>query len=313
MKRQRNSNSKAGQMITYLETHSRQSTGDLAKALGWTSTRVSAAVWAEINRPDAKIVREEIPPAGGRRTPTFVYTHKRNWNSLRGEVAAYAELPKPETTKPEQAEDTRTIWDIVIERQQNMIAARNLAVAVAAMEKVEKEDPNVYGEPQPPEPTEKPAINLTDFADLLAMAIAQHVVARVETHLQERLPAILPVLPNETAPISIEQLTKRLRPSEDTPSKQPTVLIAGLLPNQAGIIDTDFGDVFNLRFFMTDDNLKQLKAMAKSVDHVFTFTSKVSHAVEEVMVGQGHKIHRCSGGMTMLKEQLLKLYVEKAV
>lgn len=258
MSLKRNSTSKAGQILAYLETHSRQSTGDLAEALGWTSTRVSAAVWTEINRPDAKIVREVVPPTGGRRTPTYVYTHKKNFTGVA------AELPKPETTKPEPGK-------------------------------------------------EKPAISLTDFADLLALAIAQHVVARVETHLQARLPTILPTLPNETEPISIEQLTKRLLPAEDAKPKRATVLVAGLLPNQAGIIETEFGDVFDLRFFMTDDNLKHLKAMSKSVDHVFTFTSKVSHAIEEVMVGQGHKVHRCSGGMTLLKDQLLKLYAEGTV
>jgi hypothetical protein len=157
----------------------------------------------------------------------------------------------------------------------------------------------------PPEP----AGTLTDFADALAKAIAQHVVSRVKEHLETQLQAILPPLASDPTPISIEQLTARVTASETTKPKKPIVLIAGLLPNQAGIIGTEFGDVFDLRFYMIGQSLKQLAAMASYADSVFTFTSKVSHAVEEVMVGKGHKIHRCSGGMTMLKDQLLKLYM----
>jgi hypothetical protein len=135
------------------------------------------------------------------------------------------------------------------------------------------------------------------------------VVSRVKQHLETQLQAILPPQKADPTPISIEELTARVAGTAPCKARAMTVLIAGLLPNQAGIIEKEFGDVFDLRFYMVGENLKQLAAMASNAEQVFTFTSKVSHAVEEVMVGKGHKIHRCSGGMTMLKDQLLKLYM----
>jgi hypothetical protein len=256
--------SKAAEVLTYLKTHARQTTADIAKGVNWTSTRVSATLWAELKREPSYIIRDVIPPTGGRKTPTYVYTH--------------VDYMKPvETTKPGPVK---------------YVPIKDRAIFV-------KEQ----AQPAPPEGT------LTDFADALARAIAQHVVSRVKQHLETQLQAILPPQKADPTPISIEELTARVSGTVPCKAKAETVLIAGLLPNQAGIIEKEFGDVFDLRFYVVGENLKQLAAMAANVDHVFTFTSKVSHAVEEVMVGKGHKIHRCSGGMTMLKDQLLKLYM----
>ena len=74
-------------------------------------------------------------------------------------------------------------------------------------------------------------------------------------------------------------------------------------------IQKEFGEVFDLRFYMVEENLSRLRAMLPGTDYVWTFTSKISHKVEETMKSAGCTIHRCSGGMTMLKEQLLNLYV----
>jgi|WetSurMetagenome_2_1015567.scaffolds.fasta_scaffold386060_2 hypothetical protein len=190
---------------------------------------------------------------------------------------------------------------------------------------------NYWPEPVPEPPTTKPELpepatlekevhqppeavgSLDDFADALAKAIAQHVVSRVKGHLETQLKAILPPAVATPTPLSIEQLTQQVMKPENSQPKKPTILIAGLLPNQAGIIHKEFDDVFDLRFYMVGESLKHLASMANTVDHVFTFTSKVSHAVEEVMVGKGHKVHRCSGGMTMLKNQLLELYAEGTI
>lgn len=225
-----------------------------------------------------------------------------NWTVQRVSAAMWTEMRK---AKP------------VIRRETHHISITNTPVytyfyddgqPVRAEVKVEK--PAVL--------REKPAVltkrhhptgsSIEDLADALAQAIASQVVGRVSAHIEQALRNIIP--PTLVPKISIEQLTSNLTALPDLRPKKPSVLIAGLLPNQAGIISTEFGEVFDLRFFMTDDNLRHLKNMVAKVDHVFTFTSKVSHGVEEVMVSQGHKIHRCSGGMTMLKDQLLQLYAE---
>jgi hypothetical protein len=86
----------------------------------------------------------------------------------------------------------------------------------------------------------------------------------------------------------------------------PTVLIAGLLPTQAGYISQEFGHVFDLRFFETDGSLQKLKSMSH-VDYAFSFTSKISHAVEAAMQSKGTPVLRCPGGMTMLRQKLTEL------
>jgi len=274
----RRATSKSGAIREYLKTNSNRTTAEIATAVGWTTQRVSTALWAEMQRKNPQIVRKELAPTRGRTTPTLLYSHIENC------VPVGLLPPETETTKPEPPDLPE-----YVQIKDRVIFVEELA--------------------QPPEPVG----TLTDFADALAQAIAQHVVSRVKGHLETQLRNILPPSVANPAPISIEQLTSRVLKVEDTKPKKPTVLIAGLLPSQAGIIDTEFRDVFDLRFYMVDDSLKHLAAMAKHVDHVFTFTSKVSHAVEEVMIGKGHKVHRCSGGMTMLKDSLLKLYMGELV
>lgn len=254
MSKRRHKASRATEILEYLKTHAQQTTGDIARGIGWTTQRVSAALWAEVHRVPSFVVKESLPPTGMHVKPTNVYTH-----------VDFA----PETTKPEPA----TL-------------------------------------PEPVEPAPPATGSLNDLADMLAQAIAQHVVSRVQAQIGRQLRAILPPPADALKPLAVEQLAERIAGGQPVAKpKAASVLIAGLLPSQAGIIDAEFGDVFDLRYYMVGDNLKHLAAMAAHVDHVFTFTSKISHAVEEVMVGKGHKIHRCSGGMTMLKDQLLKLYM----
>lgn len=171
----------------------------------------------------------------------------------------------------------------------------------------------VHIQPEPGPVTLMPprALGLDAVAKEMARAIAQHVLSHVESQLAEQLKHILPATTKPLTPISIEALTSQVFPVEHAGARRPTVLIAGLLPNQAGIIQQEFGEVFDLRFYMVDESIGRLRAMLRGVDHVFTFTSKISHAVEEVMKSEDKVIHRCSGGMTMLKQQLLDLYVKE--
>ena len=147
----------------------------------------------------------------------------------------------------------------------------------------------------------------------LAQAIAVTISSRVMQHVTEQLGMLMPTTLPVLEPITLEQLTARVLQKPSLAKKKPTVLIAGLLPNQAGIIQTEFGDVFDLRFFETNDNLRLLKDMVQHVDHVFTFTSKISHSVQEMIKSTGKPIYHCSGGITMLKDLLLKLYAEGAL
>jgi hypothetical protein len=151
-------------------------------------------------------------------------------------------------------------------------------------------------------------LGLDHLAEQLARAFAQQVAIRVKNHLSVALADLVP----DAAPImpSLDELKSRLVPATPAVKRKHVVLIAGLLPMQAGIIEQELGDAFDFKFFESSENLHKLRSMVDHADYLFTFTSKIPHAVEEIMKASGKPIHRCSGGLTMLKDMLTKLYVE---
>ena len=87
------------------------------------------------------------------------------------------------------------------------------------------------------------------------------------------------------------------------------VLIAGLLPQQAGMIQSEFGEVFDLAFWK-DESLQALKHRAEAAQVTITFTSKIGHAAENAIKSTNTEYHRCVGGMTSLRDMLTRMYVE---
>lgn len=275
MARRKPAGTKASQILPWLKEHPNSTTGEIAEGIDWTAQRVSTALWVMFSRTPAEVVRvSRIVP--GRKTPTWLYS-----------CAEAVEKPAPRIAPTHK----------IISRIAPVIDSGGEVVAKPAPEHTE------YAIAPPREG------KLDTLVEELARSIAQHVLSRVEAQLAVQLGQILPRTTQPLTPISVEALTARLMPVEHQGSHRPTVLIAGLLPNQAGIIQQEFGEVFDLRFYMVEENLSRLRAMLPGADHVFTFTSKISHKVEEVMNSRGKTINRCSGGMTMLKEQLLNLYV----
>lgn len=149
----------------------------------------------------------------------------------------------------------------------------------------------------------------------LGAALGQHVASAVLRAVEEEVSVIVEAMKREIK----AQLEAHFEPAGTirkfeaaaprTTARKPTVLVAGLLPSQAGFISQEFGEVFDLRFFDASANLQQLKDMAK-VDYAFTFTGKISHGVEEAIMAKGTPVRRCPGGMTMLREKLTELYLE---
>lgn len=149
--------------------------------------------------------------------------------------------------------------------------------------------------------------SLDTMVDSLALAFAGAVAERIKQLIPQAVAQqVLPA-------VTTAELASRLISGPEKEPAKKRVLVAGLLPAQAGIISNEFGDVFDLDFYMTGENLNQLrKKLQGRVDYFFTFTSKIEHATEHLAKSLGVEIHRCSGGMTMLKDQLLKLYAEEA-
>ena len=141
-----------------------------------------------------------------------------------------------------------------------------------------------------------------DLATSLADTLAQHVAHKLKDRLMAQLATQLPALaappPQIHAPIINEPKVSKKR-----------VLIAGLLPQQAGMIQSEFGEVFDLTFWK-DESLHALKSRAESAEVTITFTSKLGHAAENAIKTTHTEYHRCVGGMTSLRDMLTRMYVE---
>lgn len=149
--------------------------------------------------------------------------------------------------------------------------------------------------------------DINTLVNQISDSIAAYIINRVRQQLAQ---LTVPISPSEY--VSPAELVARLS-GDAAPAavkKKPTVLVAGLLPMQAGKIQRAFNDVYDLRFFEVGGNLQQLRDMVVGSDYVFTFTSKIPHKVEEIIKSVGKPIHRCSGGLTMLESLMLDLYVQ---
>ena len=138
----------------------------------------------------------------------------------------------------------------------------------------------------------------TSLADTLAQQVAAKLKDRLMAQLATHLPAIAAPPPQIHAPIINEPKVSKKR-----------VLIAGLLPQQAGMIQSEFGEVFDLSFWK-DESLHALKSRAESAEVTITFTSKIGHAAENAIKTTSTEYHRCVGGMTSLRDMLTRMYVE---
>ena len=141
-----------------------------------------------------------------------------------------------------------------------------------------------------------------DLATSLADTLAQQVAAKLKDRLMAQLATTLPALaappPQIHAPIINEPRAVKKR-----------VLIAGLLPQQAGMIQSEFGEVFDLAFWK-DESLQALKHRAEAAQVTIAFTSKIGHAAENAIKTTSTEYHRCVGGMTSLRDMLTRMYVE---
>ena len=138
----------------------------------------------------------------------------------------------------------------------------------------------------------------TSLADTLAQQVAAKLKDRLMAQLATQLPALAAPPPQIHAPIINEPKVSKKR-----------VLIAGLLPQQAGMIQSEFGEVFDLAFWK-DESLHALKSRAESAEVTITFTSKLGHAAENAIKTTSTEYRRCVGGMTSLRDMLTRMYVE---
>lgn len=144
------------------------------------------------------------------------------------------------------------------------------------------------------------------LAEALARQIAAQVVVSLQPMLQRELAAVVPVAP----PIPVLDVSTLL-PSPAAPVEKPKrmkVGVIGLLPQQAGLLTTEFGEHFEFRFWKGESN-GLLKSIGVSCDVVLT-TKWSAHSQTETLKSVGANVRHVAGGMDELRTTLTALYVE---
>lgn len=158
-------------------------------------------------------------------------------------------------------------------------------------------------------------LGLDDMVEQLASRLAQQVAVKLRDKIAAELADIVAstALPEIKQAALMEQAPSAAEPAIKLPAieqkkpKKPHVLICGLLPQQAGLISQEFGEVFDLRFWK-DEGIGRLKDLVRNADYSITFSSKLGHHVEETIKSAGAPVTRVMGGMTSLRDVLTDIY-----
>lgn len=162
--------------------------------------------------------------------------------------------------------------------------------------------------------------SLDVLIDTLAKQMADQVIVRLKSHLSANVALLAPPVPPTP-----EVLTGSLDDLDDLviakPPKAPEpvvvkdklrkVVVIGLLPQQAGLIQSEFHDTFDLSFWQdgAGGGINKLKAVAAAADMVFVHTRHISHAVTDAIKVVRVPVTNVNGGMTQLRDALTKYYV----
>jgi DNA-binding Lrp family transcriptional regulator len=172
-------------------------------------------------------------------------------------------------------------------------------VTVAAMEEARSKSTQAA---QAPMTLHRPEVSLDSMMEAMATRMANQLLSRVMSKFSEAAGF-------DKGP-SIEELRSRMPQKQEEKKPMRSILIVGLLPAQAGQIQAEFHDCFDLRFWK-DESADRLKAMAQSADLAITFTSKIGHWVEEIIQSSHVQLIRAPGGMTRLREILTEVYAKE--
>ena len=153
--------------------------------------------------------------------------------------------------------------------------------------------------------------DITSMIQNIGNALAKQIVAQVALNLQpllqRELAQVIPQQPVEIPQLDVKALisTQTAQPKRERLS---TVGIVGLLPQQAGLIAMEFGEVFDLRFWNNESN-SSLKSMGIACEVVLC-TKWCSHSTTETLASVGANWRKVTGGMNELRTTLTALYVE---
>lgn len=149
---------------------------------------------------------------------------------------------------------------------------------------------------------------IQNIGNALAKQIVAQVALSLQPMLQRELAAVIPEQPVEIPQLDVKALiSTQTAPKRERLTK---VGIVGLLPQNAGVISTEFHDKFDLKFWDGGSN-SSLKSLGISCEHVLC-TKWCSHKHVETLKSVGANTRFLPGGMEQLRETLVNLYLENA-
>lgn len=82
-----------------------------------------------------------------------------------------------------------------------------------------------------------------------------------------------------------------------------SVAIVGLLPSQAGRVQSAYGDQLDLRFIGSDTSIPRARATAESSDQVILMTKFISHDLQDAL-RKHDGLTFCNGGVSSVNQRL---------
>lgn len=153
----------------------------------------------------------------------------------------------------------------------------------------------------------QPLPQIGNLIDTIGKQIANQIVESVGKHLAVQLALVIPEQPAQQFDL-VQYLKEAIVPvkQEQPVARAPRVTIVGLLPQQAGMISSEFGQFYDLSFWK-EEGVDRLKSLCKNADHIITFSGKLGHQVENTIRSTNREFKRVMGGMTELRRVLNEL------
>lgn len=177
-------------------------------------------------------------------------------------------------------------------------------VAEAIPEPVAEPEPSMPLAPEGPPAAEVAPNALQPLISELARRLASQIAHALEAELTAHIAQLVGSLPlaNAVPRPNLSNLTAAVVEKAKRPALRK-VLVIGLRPDNAAMLQNEFGKGLDLRFCDPDVNLKALQDRITGVDEVVLMCNFVSHKHADAM-RMARKWHRLHGGMTTIRNYL---------
>ena len=150
---------------------------------------------------------------------------------------------------------------------------------------------------------------LDTLVDQLASQLVSQLVGKVKSRLVKELERLIPT-PQVEDTVDVKPLLDRLAlpaPTVEKKDRLPRVGVVGLMPQQAGELSREFGEVMDLRF--VSHEVHEMKSL-KNCDVIFLHVKHMKHAHSQYLATFGVPMHNVNGGVSAMRQALLSHYAE---